>query len=402
MAEKQNKIWTKDFISISTVNFLVFTIFYTLITTLPLYVIADLGGTEAQGGLIVTAMLLAAILMRPLSGGLLERFGKRNILIAGTVLFTLTTFGYIFIDQFTVLLALRFIHGLSFGVLTTAAAAIAADVVPVERQGEGLGYFTMSMNLAVVAGPFIGLSLLQFVSFQTLFIILSIVIILSVLCGTAVKVSETVPQTSSTNKKKWTFDDFLERRAFPIGLIGSLVAISYSGILSFISVYASANGLESVSSYFFLVFAVTMLLTRPSLGRLFDRRGPKVVILPCLVLFAVGLVVLSFAQTAVLLLLSAALIGIGYGSLVPFLLSLAVKSAPAKRNGYVTATFFTLFDTGIAVGSFLLGLIVTYTGFSLLFILSAVLVLVTTVAFYVMFTSTRRTNPDAVEIKQSS
>jgi len=149
------KIWTKNFISIALTQFLVFIAFYTLLTTLPIYVINHLGGSEADGGLVVTVMLIAAIIIRPFSAKLLDIIGKKKGLVLSVTLFTMTTFFYIWIDQLIPLLVLRFIHGISFGILTTVTGAIAADVVPRSRRGAGLGYFAMAMNLALVVGPFI-------------------------------------------------------------------------------------------------------------------------------------------------------------------------------------------------------------------------------------------------------
>ncbi len=361
--------------------------------------IYDIQGTEAQAGLIVTAMLLSAILMRPFSGNILERFSKRNVLLISAVVFALTSFAYIWVEQFIPLMILRFIHGLSFGLLTTTTSTIVANIVPVERKGEGLGYFMMFMNLAIVIGPFLGLTLIQFMSFHQLFIVLSLFGIISVICASLVKVKEAVTRAISKTKRKLSIHDFFEMKALPIALIGLLVAFAYSGILSFISVYAIETGLERVSGYFFLVFAVTMLVTRPFLGRVFDERGPKIVILPCLVIFAVGLVILSVADSAWLFLVAAGVIGIGYGSILPFLLSLSTDSVSKKRTGHATATFFTFFDTGITAGSVILGLLVPYTGFGNLFILLAGLVLLITIAFYFLNNRMQAARAEKVNLK---
>ncbi|WP_272941585.1 MFS transporter [Ornithinibacillus scapharcae] len=92
MAEHKSKIWTKDFVNIALTQFIVFIGFYTLLTTLPIYVIQELNGTEAEGGLLVTIMLIAAIIMRPISGSIIEKLGKKKTLMWSAVLFTGTMF----------------------------------------------------------------------------------------------------------------------------------------------------------------------------------------------------------------------------------------------------------------------------------------------------------------------
>lgn len=374
-------IWTKSFISISLTQFLVFIAFYTLLTTLPIYVINNLGGSQTEAGLVVTVMLVAAIIVRPFSGNLLDYIGKKKGLVISVAIFTATSFLYIWVDQFTPLLLLRFFHGLSFGVITTATGAIAADIIPPSRRGAGLGYFAMSMNLAVVVGPFIGLTLLQFGSFKTLFIVLSLIMVAGVISSVLVHVPKKDTIVNKPVKFKFSLSDLIEMKALPIALISSLVSLAYASIISFISVYSNSIGLATTASYFFLVFAIVMLVSRPYLGRSFDSRGPKFVILPCLFIFAIGLVLLSFTSTPLMLLVSAGLIGLGYGSLLPSFQSMAIQAAPSSRSGHATATFFMLYDSGIAVGSFVWGAVVAAFGFQNLYILCAVLVLVVMVIF---------------------
>src|SRR5699024_5766043 len=108
MSKQKRPIWTKSFTSVSITNFVVFFAFYALLTTLPIYVINDLGGTQDQGGLIVTSMLVSAIIVRIFSGNILAKFGQRNSLLWGTLLFTLTQFLYIWVNGLSSLLTLRF------------------------------------------------------------------------------------------------------------------------------------------------------------------------------------------------------------------------------------------------------------------------------------------------------
>ncbi|KAB8131811.1 MFS transporter [Gracilibacillus oryzae] len=377
----RQKIWTKNFISIGLVNLFVFTTFYSLLTTLPLYVIDEWGISEAQAGLVVTIMLVSAILVRPFSGNILLKFGKSNMLVLGVLLFALTSIGYFFVFSFTTLLMLRFIHGISFAILTTAASAIATDIVPMERRGEGLGYFTMSMNIAVVIGPFIGLTLIQSFSYQVLLVILNIFTCISVFLAFIAKKNGSTKLKEEKIIINWSIRELFEKQALSISVIGLLSAFAYSSIVSFISVYAEGRGLSNVSSYFFLVFAVAMLLSRPYLGKQFDLHGPKRVVIPCMIMFSAGFIGLGFTSSAVMFLISAAIIGVGYGSLLPFLLSIIIERSPSNRSGHANATFYTMFDTGIAIGSFLLGIIVTYTGFANLFFILAGFVIIILITF---------------------
>lgn len=124
----EQKIWTKSFISLALTQFILFTVFYSLLTTLPIFAIDNLGESESNAGLVVTFMLASAIIVRPFSAKALDLLGRKNTLIGSVTLFTVTTFLYIWTHSFIPLLIVRFIHGISFSIVTTATGAIAADI----------------------------------------------------------------------------------------------------------------------------------------------------------------------------------------------------------------------------------------------------------------------------------
>ncbi len=385
--DTSQKIWTKSFTSLALTQFILFTVFYSLLTTLPIYVIEDLNGSESKAGLVVTLMLASAILIRPFTAKILDLLTKKRTLIISVLAFMITTFIYLFIETFTALLVLRFIHGISFALVTTATSAIAADIIPKARRGAGLGYFAMAMNLAVVAGPFIGLSLLQFISFKQFFAILSILMVVSLLFSFMVTVHEHAHARTSLSLK---LTDLVEIKALPIAGISGIVGVAYASILSFVPVFAEENGLETTANYFFLVFAIVMIASRPTLGRLFDERGAKTVLVPSLVVFAIGLFVLSVTSGSVLLLIAGGVIGLGYGSLLPGFQALSVQSTSMDRSGHAMSTFFIFYDLGIAFGAFIWGLVIAGSGFHAMYISGAVLMLITTIILYVYLTKKQK------------
>ncbi len=229
-------IWTINFINISVSNFFIFTVFYGLLTLMPIYVLDLPGGTLGQAGLVTTIFLLSVILIRPLSGLFIEKFGKKRMLVMSTLAFALSTFLYTITKDVTVLLILRFIHGMSFSVATTVTLSIAAIIVPPERRGAGLGYFGMSLNLAVVVGPFIALTLQPFMAYHTIFNIFGLFMVVGWICSLLVK--EPVEVISPIIKHKLSWSDLFERRALAISTVGLFVSFSYASIMSFISIYA--------------------------------------------------------------------------------------------------------------------------------------------------------------------
>ncbi|MGF3105258.1 MFS transporter [Rossellomorea sp. DUT-2] len=377
----QTTIWTRPFFMALVNNFFIFIVFYSLLTVLPLYVIDELHGTEGEAGLATTIFLLSAIIVRPFSGKIIELLGKKKTLIISVMFFGISSFIYCWVNDFYLLMGLRFFQGIWFSIATTVLVAIAADMIPPHRKGEGLGYFAMSMNLAVVVGPFISLALIQWIPYSALFMGLAFVIVIGFLCSFGIQVSE---EDRKEVSGRLTFKDLIEIKAIPISLVGFLTSFAYSGIMSFISVYAKSVGLFESVSLFFVVFAAAMLLSRPYTGRLYDRSGPNAVIYPSLIIFSIGLIFLSVTHSVLLLLVAGTLIGLGYGALLPSFQTMSIQAAPKRRTGHATATFFIFYDLGIAVGSFVLGVVSSQFGFSALYLICSGVIFVTIAVYHVV------------------
>ena len=162
-----------------------------------------------------------------------------------------------------------------------------------------------------------------------------------------------------------------------ISMVALLTAFAYSSITSFITAFAQSKNLLQYASLFFVVFAVSMIVVRPWVGKFYDQKGPSFVIYPSFIAFAIGLSLVSMVEQAWMLWLSAVFIGIGYGSLFPCMQTLAIQSVEKQRMGHAISTFFTLFDVGLALGSVIMGYCIAYLDYSWTYLLCAVIVVVT-------------------------
>jgi len=379
-------LWTKGFIQIWISNFFLFMTFYFLLVSLPIYAIRELNGKQSTAGLIVTVFIITAIIIRPIAGNLMQKFGKKAIFLTSLLIFLLAAIFYLFTDSIEGLLVVRALHGIGFGMATTATGTIVADILPSSRRGEGMGYYSMSMNLAMVVGPFIGLQAINSWGNTTLFTLALIFALLAILTGGFMKFeplveTETV-EKENNSKKGFKFEQIIENTAVKISIVAAMFGIVYSSILSFVSVYAENIGLVSVSGYFFVVYAIFMLMARPFAGKWFDRYGANKIVYPCIVLFAIGMIVLGMAQSEWMFLLSAALIGLGYGSMFPCLQTIAIQKAAPQRRGLATATFLSIFDIGIGFGSYIVGIIGDAIGLNTFYSLSSIYILIGIVFYY--------------------
>ncbi|MCQ4085405.1 MFS transporter [Saccharibacillus sp. JS10] len=380
--EKQS-LWSRNFLTISFSSFFIFINFYILAVTLPEYALNELGGSQNGIGLVTTVFVIAAVIFRPLTGKWLDEINRKKLLVISVIMFALCSFLYLWVPNYTLLLVLRFVHGISFGVAATTTSTVVLDVIPRERKGEGIGYFTLFMSLAMVFGPFIGLSVSSNAGYPVLFICITIFAALACLFGVISHIPEHERKPSELSA--WHIQRFIEFRAIPIASAGFLIAFAYGAISTFISVYANSLGLKSIASYFFIVFAAMVLLSRPFTGRWFDRRGAHMLVYPGIALFAIGMIALSQAHSATFFLITAAIIGLGYGAIIPSFQTLAIQSAPAHRSGLATGTYFVFFDLGYGLGSYLLGRLASSAGYSAMYAVGGVTVLLSLAVYYGLY-----------------
>lgn len=358
-----DKLWNRCFILCILNNLFLFIYYYALLTVLPLYILKELSGSVSQAGLALTLFLISSILTRPFAGLIIERLGKKYALRATAVLFVVFAFSYLWADQLWLLLGVRFMHVIWFSILTTVTVPVVNDFIPEQRKGEGMGYFVMSTNLAVVLGPMLALTAIQYISFYQLFMVLNLVIGLGLIFCFFIPVSSEPKAETHTTPRRISLQDLFEKRVVPMGSIALLTAFSYSSIMSFISIYSETKGLLAATSLFFMIFALSMMIVRPWVGHCYDQRGPHSVVYPSFIFFSIGLFLISWMQSQWIYWLAAVFIGIGYGSLFPVLQTMAIQAVEKQRIGHAVSTFFTLFDLGMAIGSVVMGLMIVYLGY---------------------------------------
>jgi TolB-like protein len=156
----------------------------------------------------------------------------------------------------------------------------------------------------------------------------------------------------------------LEPKALPLACVIIFMSVCYAGVTAFLDSYAQEGHAASVAPLYFIIYGAVILLVRPLAGKLLDKRGGNIVMLPSLAFFAVSLLVLSFAEGAGLFVLSAILMALGYGNILNMGQALAVSASPPERVGTATSTYFVFSDLGMGAGPLIMGLVASLVGFS--------------------------------------
>ncbi len=383
------KIWNKNFTLHWLTNFLTTLGFYMLLPTLPVFAVKVLGASNSQVGYIIGFYSLTAVTIRPLAGYAFDNYGRKQVYIGALILFSIFVFSYNLATSLTFLLVLRFLHGFSWGVTTTGGGTIAADLLPSPRRGEGIGYFGLSMTIAMALGPMIGVWLLgsplPFLATSTasgagnifsrvflgsgnygqLFLIAGLTAALAIVIAALVKYP-LIP----LSRKSLTLNAFVESRVLPICAVMLLSTLVYGGLVSFITLYSDELGIAN-GGLFFLIYAIAMSLTRPIAGKQFDRRGPKIANIIGYSFLIAGYLLLAGSREIYGFLGAGILLGIGNGYVWPTLQTMVINLVEPQRRGVANSTFFSGIDIGIGLGSIVMGWIANQASIGSTFLISA-------------------------------
>ncbi|WP_374666559.1 MFS transporter [Acinetobacter sp.] len=370
-------LWTKNFVLVSAINFQLVLIFYLLVVVIVGYAVAELGASTAQAGLVSGLFIVGTLVGRLLVGQFLERFGRKTTLVAGLIGFLLFSFLYFVHFGVGMLLFVRFMHGFMMGIASSVLGTIIAQILPPARRGEGIGYYSMSSTLGTAIGPFLAIWMMLHIGYHAIFIVSSSIALSCLLVALIIQVpnlpqaSKHLEPASAPVLKPSLLSRFVEPKALPIAFVMLLASICYSGVLSFINFYAKEIDLVETASFFFLTYAIAILISRPITGPLMDRKGANIIMYPAFVIMGAALILLSLANSAWVLLLCAALLGFGYGNIQSVCQTIAVKSTSIERMGFATSTFFIFLDAGLGFGPYFIGKALDYIGYSELYLYSA-------------------------------
>lgn len=374
LLEKQQlkeKLWTKDFIILSLSNFFLFFGFQMLLPTLPMYV-SYLGGEDSAVGLVIGIFTVSALLIRPFSGAALDIFGRKLFLLVGLVICLIAIGIYGFATSIVFILLLRIIHGLGWGVSTTAYGTVVSDIIPPSRRGEGMGYYGMSTTLAMAVAPVTGIWLINHWGYNTLFLISCISTVISLVLSPLLQIKKgNAESTPKSNKETFT-SLLLEKSALFPSLLVFFMTFANGGVVGFITLFGREVGIENVG-WFFSINALFLLLVRPISGKIYDKKGHQWVILPGAVFGIISLLLLSATTTLSGLIASAVFFGLTFGSIQPSLQAWLIERAEPRRRGAANATFFSAFDLGIGSGAMILGAIAGMTNYATMYLFTSLL-----------------------------
>ena len=171
-----NKLWSKYYIITILLSIGINMVSHLLLSTIVIHAKA-ITGSDVYAGFMTTVFTLAALFVRTFIGKVLDKVGRKKVLIVGMIITSIAALMYGITDNIYIIIISRIIHGIGFGITSTAIATIVTDVIPEERLLEGIGYAGIAATIASALGPTMALSIIgaDYSNFKGLFLLTFII-----------------------------------------------------------------------------------------------------------------------------------------------------------------------------------------------------------------------------------
>jgi len=363
----QPRLWTRPYALtlLSTLSF--FGSFFYLISVLPKYV-DEIGGSPFQIGLVVSAFAIVPLVTRPFVGRFADRGHRVRMMQIGVATLVVSLALMTISEDIWSLFAIRVAQGIGMAMYPTAAGSMVAELAPLPRRGEGVGYFGMSSSAAQMIFPALGVWMLGHWGFDLVFLVAAATSAFTLLVVStfheptpAVLVDKTAPHGQLLP----------HATIFPMAVFMT-VTFAIGAATSFLPLLNDERNFGNVGMYFFFIGGVAVI-GRPIAGRISDRYGRAVIMAPALLAAITGMIVLALAQTTELMLLSGALGGVGLAGTHTGAFALSLDRVRDNQRGSATAIFQWAWDIGGIASGPALGLVASEISTSAVFWTAAVI-----------------------------
>lgn len=367
MAAKEEKIFTPAFNLLIAVSLLLYMSLSSLLFFLPVYIL-NIGGSGSTAGLAAGIYMFVAVVTRPFLGAYIDNHGYKKIALAGIATFCLSNFLYMLSQNVAVVLLLRALQGAAWGAVKAATFTMAAEFAPAKRQGEALGYFSLTTPAGMAFGPAITELIFHRAGYTAAFAFIGVLplfaLIASFFFREAGRREEGEVQERESQKGK-----VFRAVVFP-SYMALMVAFCYGTVVTFLPVLGQIRGITNVG-LFFTLYSIVLVSTRPFAGKVIDRLGYLLTVGASMVFISLSLLVIAFSQGFRPLLLGSVLLGFGTTVSYPSLMKLVVVLSSPKERGRAMAVFTAFQDLGIGIGSTGFGFLLNISSITTVFLTCA-------------------------------
>lgn len=346
----------------TTVLFASFLDIFALLPTVAPYA-RSFGASTIAVGVVVGAYSLTNIPANIIGGMLVDRHGRRRVIISALLAAALAVAAYSYATTTVALITTRLLHGIAGGILMPAVFALASDRAADGGHGRTFGRVGAVIGLAAVIAPATAGIVRQAYGFDIVFFGVSAVLVLAAVFAFITvydRPTDVVltPLTSPMTPTNGAFFALLQVAALRRALVATVMLTLAAGVLAaYLPDAAETLGAKAstVGTLFtvYALFAGAVMLSK--LSRRVDTFGADRPASFGLVVIAAAFVVFAVAPRVGVLALGAAVFGTGYGMVFPAVSAATSLATTPDMRGRAFGLFNVAFSVGLAFGPVTVG-----------------------------------------------
>ena len=356
------KLWNSNYLKVWGANFMIFFSFMLLTPLLPSYLSDTFGADKQTIGIVLSGYTLTALLIRALSGYMVDSFPRRTVMIASYLLFALFFAGYLVAGSLLLFAIVRTLHGAPFGATTVSNSTVAIDVLHPSRRAEGIGYYGLSNNIATAISPSVAILLFSaYQSYDLLFWVALITALIGLASTSSVKLRE---REIVKSDKPLSLDRFILLKGWRQGAAMICYAFSYGVLVTYVAIYGKEElGITGGTGLFFLLLSVGLILSR-LVGSRTLRQG-KVTENASIgtAIALVGYILFAAMHNQWGYYGAALIIGLGNGHMFPAFQTMFINLASNAQRGTANSTLLVSWDIGMGLGILVGGIVAEHVGY---------------------------------------
>jgi len=310
-------------------------------------------------GYMVAAFAVTQLIVSPIAGRWVDRFGRKRIIVTGLIIFSISEFLFGIGKTVEVLFISRMLGGVSAAFMMPAVTAVIADVTTVDTRAKALGYMSAAISTGFIVGPGVGGFLAEFGSRLPFFIAAVIALFAAIISVIALREPERNPENEEVKEQKTG----IKRIFAPIYFISFLIIlISQFGLAAFESLFAlfvdhkfgfTSKDIAIIISGGGIVGAIVQVA-------LFDRltkwMGEIRLIRYSLILSTILVLLITFVNTYFTILLVTVTVFLGFDLMRPAVTSYLSKIA-GNEQGFVGGMNSMFTSIGNVIGPIIGGIL---------------------------------------------
>lgn len=379
MKEKSGTLLGKQYILLSLANFFSW-LSYNMITPVLTGYMETLGASMSICGVVAGLFAFTSLLSRPFSGILADTLNRKKLMSFFTLLMGISLLIYSTVPNIAVILFFRGLHGVAFGISSTASLVLVSESVSEKRIGEAISYYGVMSVASMAVGPALGIWISDSFGYRACMLSSTAMLMLAAVATILFPYEHKIRVIRKREKKALPLQQMVERKLIGLSGINASFTMLNGVVSTYLVVFAAERGIGG-TGWHFTTNAIVLIFARILMAKKMNRWSLKQNLYPAFAFAILSLMLIGWANSLFVLLIAGAIKAFAQGMSQPVLQTESLRRVIPEKRGVACSTMYIGGDLGQAVGPMLGGIVAQSFGYGSMYLLSIIPLIIAFIYF---------------------